>query len=396
MIKKKSVKLIIFPGYFLPHIGGLETHIDELSKFLSKDSKFNITIFAPNIPNAKKREIIHKNVEVIRYPAFEIVSNYPFPKFWNYGFWKVFIKLYSREFNVVMTRTRFFSNTALGLFFAKFRLKRIKLIHGEHGSGFVKVESKFTNLVSFVYDKTMGKIVFLCADKIIAVSSVVEKFIKKDFVKNKKIAVIRRGIDFTKYEKIKPNKEILKKNKGKIIITTVTRLYKWKGVINLIKAFKSLPSTIRKKCVLIIGGYGEDFERIKKETSLFLDKEIFLTGELSFNEAAALMKASDIYVHSSYSGGGQSSSLLVGMYCKCAIVASPHEGAKETLQGNDCGILLKNNSPKEIARGINDLVKNKKLREKYANNSHNLLITKYNWRDVVEKYDKLISDILEK
>ena len=46
-------KLLIFPGYYLPHVGGLESHVDELARRMSKKG-FDVTIFAPNIPETKK------------------------------------------------------------------------------------------------------------------------------------------------------------------------------------------------------------------------------------------------------------------------------------------------------------------------------------------------------
>ncbi|HIP16303.1 MAG TPA: glycosyltransferase family 1 protein, partial [Methanothermococcus okinawensis] len=42
-----AINLIIFPGYYVPHIGGLETHVDEFVKYLSEYKEFNIYIFAP-------------------------------------------------------------------------------------------------------------------------------------------------------------------------------------------------------------------------------------------------------------------------------------------------------------------------------------------------------------
>ncbi len=393
--KEKKIKLIIFPGNFLPHVGGLETHIDELSKFLSKNKRYDITIFTPRIAGGKVKEKIHDGVKVIRYPAFEIVSNFPFPKFWSLSFWKLFFGLYKKNYDIAMTRTRFFSNSTLGMFFAKFRFKRLKLIHGEHGSEFVSVESKFTNAVSYVYDKILGNLIFMLSDKIVPVSEIAEDFVEREFFRRNEVRVIRRGIDFSKYKGVKPDKETEEKFKGKIKITIVTRLYKWKGVPNIIDAYKKLPDNVREKCVLLIGGYGEDFDAIEKRSGEYLNKGIYLYGKIPFERAAAIMKASDIYVHSSFPGGGQSSSLLMGMYCKCAVVASPHEGAKETLERRDAGILLKSNSAKSIEKGILELVEDKKLREKYSQNAYELMIEEYDWRDVVRKYDKLFDDVLK-
>lgn len=104
----RKIKLIIFPGYYIPHIGGLETHVDEFTKHLSEDENYDIYIFAPNIPKYKEFEIRHNNVKVYRYPAFEIIPNYPVPNIFNIKFWRMFFNLYKIDFDIVMTRTRFF------------------------------------------------------------------------------------------------------------------------------------------------------------------------------------------------------------------------------------------------------------------------------------------------
>ena len=109
-------KLIIFPGNFLPNVGGLETHVDEFSKYLSENKNYQITIFSPNVHDSKETEIIHNNVKVIRYPAFFLIPNFPVGKFWSFKFWKMYSNLYSIKYDIVMTRTRFFTNSFLTQF----------------------------------------------------------------------------------------------------------------------------------------------------------------------------------------------------------------------------------------------------------------------------------------
>ncbi len=241
-MKKTKIKLIIFPGFFLPHIGGVETHVDEFCKYLSKKNDYEITIFAPNIPNSKEKEIIHNRVKVLRYPAFELVSNWPVPKFWTVKFWKMYSKLYKEDFDITMTRTRFFTNSFLGLFFSKFRFKQTKLIHVEHGSEFVKLESKFKSFLAYTYDMIFGRLIFLMSDKTIAISKTVQDFIYQNFLNEKKheVQIIKRGVDFEIYKKTKADLNLKKKFKDKIIMGFVGRLYKWKGVENSIDAYKRL------------------------------------------------------------------------------------------------------------------------------------------------------------
>ena len=190
-----AINLIIFPGYYVPHIGGLETHVDEFVKYLSEDKEFNIYIFAPNMPEYKEFEVRYNNVRVYRYPAFEVIPNYPVPNILSIKFWRMFLSLYKINFHVVMTRTRFFSNTLLGFLFAKLRLSRVKLAHVEHGSAFVNVSSRLTNKIAYIYDKTLGKLMFRGADRVVAISKSVKDFILENFLDDPDIPVVYRGIE---------------------------------------------------------------------------------------------------------------------------------------------------------------------------------------------------------
>lgn len=381
--------LIIFPGNFLPNIGGLETHVDEFAKNLSKKN-FNITIFTPNLHNSKEFEIIHNKVEVIRYPAFFIVPNFPVGKFWSPLFWKLYFHLYSKKFDYVMTRTRFFSNSFLGFFFSKIRFNRIKLIHVEHGSDFVKVESKFTNLISYIYDNIFGRIIFRFADEVIGVSQTSKNFIEKHFSTKKKVKVIRRGIDSDYIDSIKKDDFILKKYSNKTIILFIGRLYKWKGVKNIIDAYSSLSKKEKEDSIFLIGGYGEDLERLKELAKK--EKNIVFLGKVPFGKNYSLMKSSDIYIHSSYQGGGLSSTLMQFMYCKNAIIASPHEGANEIINENS-GILLKDNSSKSIEKELKKLLGNKTQINKLKSMSHNYIKKELSWEKSIQDYLKLFEEI---
>ncbi len=391
----RKIKLIIFPGYYIPHIGGLETHVDEFVKYLSNDGNYDIYIFAPNIPKYKEFEIRYNNVKVYRYPAFEIIPNYPVPNIFNIKFWKMFFNLYKIDFDIVMTRTRFFSNTLLGFIFAKLRFKKKKLVHVEHGSAFVKLESEFKNKLSYIYDKTIGKLIFKKADYVVAISKAVKNFILENFIDDKEIPIIYRGLEIEKIESIEEDKEIKKKFKNKIKLCFVGRLYKWKGVENIIKAYIDLPKNLKEKIVLIVVGYGEDLERLKKIAGNYLNNGIYFTGEVDFEKAIAIIKACDIYIHSSYKGGGLSSSLLQAMCCGKAIVASPYEGADEVIIDGYNGILLKDNSPEEIKRGILKFIKNMEMAKVYGENAKKFIKENFNWEKSVNEYKEVFEELLK-
>lgn len=381
------VRLLILPGYYLPHIGGVETHVDEFAKYLTRDPRFSVTILAPNIPKTQSYEIRHNRVEIYRYPAFEIIPNYPVPKLWSPSFWKILFKLKKSKFDFIMTRTRFFISSLIGLLIAKLPPKTLPLIHVEHGSSYVTLESKWKTKIAYYYDRILGKLILHKADLVIAISEAVQEFLKKEFSLNS-VPIIRRGIEITQIDAIPPASLIDYSNY--FLIGYVGRLFKWKGVENLIKAFFLLPEKIRVQSKLIIVGYGEDENRLKKLTGKALGQEIIFTGKVSFEEAIALTKAFDLYVHPSGPGGGLATTLLQAMACGKAIVASPHEGAKEVIFDKETGVLLPDNASENIAKGIKFLFERPKLRAELGSSARKFVESNFSWEKQAEAFKKLL------
>lgn len=375
-----KIKLLIFSPYYPPHTGGLESHSDEFNKYLSKEG-FEITVFAPLIPmDSPEKETTHHNVEIIRFPAFEIIPNYPMPKFWRLKFWNLFRSLFEVKFDLTISRTRFFLTSLLALIYAK--STKTKWIHIEHGSDFVKLSSRFKSLIAKLYDYIFGSLIFKLSDQNISISKAVRKFVYQ-FDKNDS-PVIYRGIETETIDKIKTDLIIKEKYKNKIIITFAGRLYKWKGVENSIEAIKSLPEKTKKKIIFLIAGDGEDFKHLK--TISRNENPIKLLGNLTREQTISLLKTSSIYLHSAYPGGGLSTSLLESMYCNCAIIATPNEGADEVIDNNKNGLLINNSDSEEIKQEVEKLLKNREKIEFLGNNAKKTIASKFKWDNAIKKY----------
>jgi hypothetical protein len=78
----KKIKLIIFPGYYVPHIGGLETHVDEFVKYLSVDENYDIGAFefvggiTPSVPQNVTIQIINNTTARISWEASSNATQY--------------------------------------------------------------------------------------------------------------------------------------------------------------------------------------------------------------------------------------------------------------------------------------------------------------------------------
>ncbi len=384
------MKLLIFTPYYPPHIGGLESHAEEFNKHLASKN-FIITVFSPHLPeDTPEKQIENKHLLIIRYPAWEIVPNYPMPKFWSLKFWQLFCSLYKQSFDITISRTRFFLTSFIALVFAK--TKRTKFVHIEHGSDFVQLSNKFKSLVAKLYDYTLGWSVFKFSDVNISISGAVQKFIYK--FDKRPAPIIYRGLNTKEIDNINTDTTIKKKYTDKIVITFVGRLYKWKGVENSIKAIKSLPIKIKKDIIFIVVGDGEDFKHLKNVAKN--ETAIAFTGNVPRNKAISILKSSQIYIHSAHPGGGLSTSLLEAMYCQNTIITTPNEGAKEVIENNKNGILINKSDPELIASSISKLLQNKDLMEKLSKNAKNTITEKINWQKSIEKYEKIFKEVLEK
>jgi glycosyltransferase involved in cell wall biosynthesis len=390
----KKIKLIIFPGNFLPHIGGLETHVDNFVKYLSKNENYDITIITPKTAGGKTREVIHNNVKVRRYPAFEIVFNYPFPKFWSKEFRKIKKEIYNKEYDIVMTRTMFFVNSVLGYVFAKWRKNKIKLVHVEHASDYSKLDSKIKTFVNILVMKTLGRLILKHADKIIGVSNGTKFFLENSFnIKN--VKVIRRGVEFEKIYNIKKDKSIRKKYSKKIILSFVGRLIDGKGVQDLIVALKNC----KKKFICLIMGDGEyrsKLESLVKENNL--EEKILFLGKTPYEKVISILKSSDIFINPSYTEG-LPTSVLDALFSRTRVIATNVGGTYEILgkEWNKTNhFLIKEKNPILLLKTINKVITKIENNEKYDFKTIQKEIEKkFNWENHVREYDKILQGVVK-
>lgn len=374
------MKILVFSPFYPPHTGGLETHCEEFNQKMVKKG-FSVVVYTPNIPIQANWDEHQNGIRIIRFPAFEVVANFPVPRFWSPSFWKTLDIIWKMSFDIVISRTRFFITSLIALLYAK--RKKVYWVHIEHGSDYVKLASPLKSMVAKIYDLTFGKMVFRTSDINVSISNAVRTFVARF---DKRVSpIIYRGIEFSFIDEIDADKTIRDKYEGKIIICTVARLYKWKGIELSIEAIGLLPDEIKKKIIFLVVGDGEDFVRLKQLAGKL---PVEMVGKKTRGEVVAILKSSDIYLHSSLPGGGLSTSLLEAMYCQCAIIASPNEGANEIIN-DDNGVLLKEVSSKEISSAIIDLINNVNKEKSISEQAKKDVSHKFNWEKAIKSYEEI-------
>lgn len=387
--QKRKIKILVFSPFYPPRIGGLESHADEFNKYISQKN-IDIVTFTPQLPtNSKSHEFLHNNkVEIIRFPAFYIIPNYPLPKFWQLRFWKLFFNLFKKDFDIVISRVRFFVTSFIALVYAK--CSCTPLIHIEHTSDFVQLTSSFKNVIARTYDYTLGKLVLIFSTRIIANSQKTAEFCKVLYKKSN-CKVIYRGVEVEKILNYSPNISLKKQYPTQTIITFAGRLIDNKGVVNLLNAVKNLQDNF---IVFIIGDGAKKNHLQKLVKKHGIQDKVVFHGFKTQEEVIGIMKISDIIVSPSYTEG-LPTMLIEATLCKKAIIATDVGGTSEIISGTDDGILIKPKNISQLTQGIKKLINDKNLRKTYGLQSFTKNITRFNWTDSTEKYTKLFNDILK-
>jgi len=318
--------------YFPPHMWWLEKVWEDIflkwtywkNYVFSWEIKENTYVYNDddnsNIDNKKYRW----------YPSFDIVDNFPFPLIWTKRYRNAIRELNKiirenpdEEFYVI-THTRFFLSSFLGWRFA--RKNKLKWIHIEHGSDYVKLSSSFKNKIAYLYDKTLGNYVFKNADKILAISKACKIFVEKEFwISN--IDIWYRGIDMPK---------IKSKKNDEIKIVFIWRLVHLKWVDLLLRAYAKWD--INQE--LLIFWDGEDKEKLIQLTrKLWLDtKVVFKWYTKSTDIMKFLQLHKCILVNPSYQEG-MPTTVIEGLSTKNVVIASDVWGTREISDTEDLRLM---------------------------------------------------------
>lgn len=406
----KKINIIQFLPYFPPHKGGLETHAEEWGKWWVKKwygEVYNVvTDFDQDIYlGDDEYEEIFINGEEIWYrkdwcdilvvPSIELISNFPVYKVWSkkYKVIKMYLeskinasKLNKEEQFMAISRTRFFTTSFVWWLFA--RKNKIKWTHVEHGSDYVKLSNVLKNVIAKVYDRIIWKWIFKNADGVVWVSRACREFIQKEFGR-KEVSVIYRWFDFVNIDLNEVKEENLKeKYEWKIIVWFIWRLYKWKNIESLIKAYYLLDSNLKDKIQIVIVW---DWEDLKRLNSLDIDNKIYFAGWKLFKNALKLQSQYDIHFHTSSPWWWLAGTLVQWMNFANIVISTPYEWAKEIVVDKKNWILLKDDSVEEMKRWLQYGIEQFWNKVTYLEENKKVIANEFMWEENIDKYYKLLN-----
>jgi len=216
-----------------------------------------------------------------------------------------------------------------------------------------------------------------------------ENLIKFEKISPQKTTTIVNGIDGAKYDiaidKGQKRKELGLKETGPIVGACV-RLTEQKGLSYLLEAVQRIKPHFPDISVVVAGEGPLEQRLINQCRDSGIDKNVFFLGpRLDIPE---ILKLLDIYVLPSV-WEGLPMILLEAMAAECPIIASRVGGVPGIIENGLNGSLVEPKNPEALATEITGVLKDRRLRDKYASEGLRVFREKYTVAAMTRQYERL-------
>jgi len=186
-----------------------------------------------------------------------------------------------------------------------------------------------------------------------------------------------------------------KKNNKKYDLIFVGRLTERKGLISLIYALKKIIIDF-PQCKLLIIGDGPERSKINKLVlQLNLQNNVIFKGTVKSLEISNYYQQSKIFIIPSIGSENNPLAIIEAMASGLPIVASNIGGIPEMVEDGKNGFLYQPLNINKLAKDINTLLKNEKLRDQFSNNNINKYKKNYTSEHHYNKLIKIYKEILK-
>lgn len=345
---------------FLPNIGGIETHVYEISKRLSR--KHKVLVYTTDPTGKLPKEEVIKNIKIKRFKSYAPNQAFYFSP-------QLYFALKKESCDVLHVHSfQAFPAFLAYLAMDKNRVKKLIFTPHYHPKG----GTVFRSFLRKFYDG-IQKQILINADKVVCVSNYERKILNKKFnIPFKKMIYIPNGIDAEKFEKLPKVKKVFD-----FQILFVGRLEKYKRVQWILNSLKRLIEIYpNKKIHLVIVGDGP---YKKKLTDIIAKSNV--QNYVEFKSKLPSKK-------------------LLEEFCKCDIFIMPSEyeafsivtlealACKKPVIANKTGGLTELVDKRFLIQSQDDMLK--KLLYFLKNRPKvNFNLKKYSWDQIANNLDKI-------
>ncbi len=377
--------ILIWTGYFIPHLGGVERYVDKLTAALEKIGYQCTIVTTAHDNNLPSKETIGTRT-IYRLPTYNIFKQrYPIVNKRLSA--SIISDIDFNSFSFCIVNTRFHLTSLLGARLAKKHGIKVALI--EHGTAHFSVGNKLLDFFGLIYEHILTKIVKRYVDYYYGVSQNCNKWLRH-------FSISAEGVW---YNAIDPKDRLLATNKynyfdkREIVVTYAGRIIKEKGIINLLQAFDKVRSEMPgQKIRLVVAGDGP----LKNELEArYVDNSsVQFLGKINFDDILSLFKRTDIFVHPSLYPEGLPTVILEAGLMQTAIIATPKGGTEEVIVDKYHGTIV-DGSVDSLRLALMEMIQNEPMRKKSASNVKKRIEDIFSWQSVAQCVDNKIKESIQ-
>ncbi len=344
--ENKLYKKILFLSRVMPAhgIGGMQQHAENISKFLKKN--FQITVLTTRHPDNKNQEN-EKNLNII------YLKNTKPGKYYG-GWWKESGKemarlLKNEKYDIILSE----SVSAYSFFKCKNNIDRsipvITFCHGTFPKEInttLKKKWNFKLPVSILYklynDLFIDRYFYPRLFGTISTSKEIHSYFSKKYPENKSF-IVYNGIDTVKYAPAEKDEVLLNKyglNSSEIILLSVGRLEKEKGVDDILEIFPSIQEKYSNLKFIWVGG-GTYEKRVRgKINKMGLERSVLLLEKMDQDRLSKIYNIADVFVFPSRCDEGLPLVVLEALSSGLPVISSKSHGIEEIIEDGKDGFLF--------------------------------------------------------
>ncbi len=374
------MKIAQISPYFYPHLGGVESHVLELSKHLKKRGH-DITVFTTLLDDTVDSEVV-EGIKVKRIKPLTILFSTPI----NLNIARA---LEDEEFDIIHGH----SPPPLSCFFAAKYSHKADIPFALTYHCDLELPFLFGPLMVQIYQRTLATYTVKKSQGIITTTDTYGATSRTVWQEDAR--VIPNAVDAHTFNPHNDGSGVRKKHgiadREKVVLY-VGRIVYHKGLQYLVESARYLDKGVK----YIIGGSGDYMEELKNTVERFgLEDRVIFPGRIPNDELPQYYGASDVFVLPSVSRLEAFGIVaLEAMASEVPVVVSDIPGVREVIIEGRHGLLAEPMKAIDIAGKVRTILENPGLAKRMGRAGREVVLERYTWDIVAEQIEEFYFELV--
>lgn len=375
------MKILMLSDYFAPHIGGVEHAVLAIASRLVQQGH-SVHVLTLNTDGAPVRETLH-GVVVHRARALDLTRLVGVQTVWSIDAVSSLLRLADEiQPDIIHAHNLFFSTTLIAAALKR-HLARPLVVTMHLGT--LDCISGPARIAAAGWERTVGRSILRCADRVIAVSQAVAKHAAALRYPASSTRVIPNGVDLDRFF---PSPDSTSDHAR---VGLVGRLIFNKGPRYFVE---SVPAVLEMhpRTEFVLAGEGPLRDELERRVAqLGIGHAVTFLGKRT--DIPDILRTCDLYVRPSLTEG-LPLTVLEAMACGVPVIATPVGGTAEVVQDGVTGLLIRPGEVDDLARATNDLLANPSRGRALAHQARALVQRSFNWDAVTRQTTAVYQELI--